>query len=332
MAATASTRRTTAADVARAVGVSRATVGYVLNGTPGQTISENTTKRVLEVARELGYRPRAAAQALASGRSRLVLLVLPDWPLDHSARRYIEEASLVLDEAGYTLVTWTPHVTGRTRPLWEQLDPDVVVGFTPFEEADVEAMRAHGIHRIIPEPNASAERAVGGGPALQVHHLHDLGHRRIALATTDDVRLRHLARDRAEAARSAALRLGMTCLDAVGFDAPGSDGRRVVRRWFDDGVTGVVAYNDDIAARVVRATIESGLRVPEDLSVVGHDDSPLASLLLPALSSVRLDNAGLGRLVAEMALATIEQREHPVVAEMSFEMVVPRESTAQPRP
>lgn len=62
-----STRRATAADIARAVGVSRATVGYVLNDTPGQTISQATRERVLESARRLGYRPRAAAQALASG-------------------------------------------------------------------------------------------------------------------------------------------------------------------------------------------------------------------------------------------------------------------------
>ena len=70
-------RRATAADVARSVGVSRATVGYVLNDTPGQTISATTRDKVIETARTLGYRPRAAAQALATGRTHLVLLVLP---------------------------------------------------------------------------------------------------------------------------------------------------------------------------------------------------------------------------------------------------------------
>jgi DNA-binding LacI/PurR family transcriptional regulator len=306
-------------------------VGYVLNGTPGQTISEATTKRVLDVARELGYRPRAAAQALASGRSRLVLLVLPDWPLDHSARRYIEEASLVLDEAGYTLVTWTPHVTGRTRPLWEQLDPDVVVGFAPFDHDSVAAMRRQGIQRIIPEPHVAAERAVGGGPALQVQHLYDLGHRRIALATTADPRLDNLARERAESAREAAAARNMVCLDAVGIDSDDSDLRHLVGEWVRGGITGVVSYNDDIAARVARASIESGFVVPDDLSVIGHDDSPIASLFLPALSSVRLDNAGLGRLVAEMALAAIEETDLPRGADRTFETIVARASTAPPR-
>ena len=73
-------------------------------------------------------------------------------------------------------------------------------------------------------------------------------------------------------------------------------------------MTGVVAYNDDIAAMVVGAAIETGLKVPNDLSVVGYDDSPIASIFIPSLSSVRLDNAGLGRFVAEMALAKVEQR------------------------
>jgi len=326
-----SSRRATAADVARAVGVSRATVGYVLNGTPGQKISDATTKRVLDAARELGYRPHAAAQVLASGRSRIVLLVLPDWPLDHSVRRYIEEASLVLDEAGYTLVTWSPHETGKTRPLWEQLDPDVVVGFSPFPDADIDAMHAHGISRIIPEPHDATESAVGRGPALQVQHLHDLGHRRIAIATTADRRLLSFAHERADVARDAARRLHMACVDVGQVDTPDLDRSALIARWMDLGATGVVAYNDDVAAAVVRAAVDGGIDVPGDLSVVGHDDSPIASLFLPALSSVRLDNAGLGRLVARMALAKMGQPEDEPDEPLSYETIVARESTAAPR-
>jgi DNA-binding LacI/PurR family transcriptional regulator len=331
MTTSASSRRATAADVARAVGVSRATVGYVLNGTPGQKISDATTKRVLDAAHELGYRPHAAAQVLASGRSRIVLLVLPDWPLDHSVRRYIEEASLVLDEAGYTLVTWSPHETGKTRPLWEQLDPDVVVGFSPFPDADIQAMRAHGIGHIIPDPHDAAERAVGGGPALQVQHLHDLGHRRIALATTADKRLVALAQERVDAARDAARRLRMVCVDVSRVDAPEAQRPRLLERWLEMGATGVVAYNDDVAAIVVRTALEGGVAVPGDLSVVGHDDSPIASLFMPALSSVRLDNAGLGRLVARMALAKVGQRDDDPHDRVGYEAIVARESTAAPR-
>jgi len=333
MTTTPVTRRVTAADIARSVGVSRATVGYVLNDTPGQTISTATRERVLETARALGYRPHAAAQALASGRSRLVLLVLPDWPQDYSVRRSIEEAALVLDEAGYTLVTWTPHATGRTRPLWQLLDPDVVFGFVPFPTADVQAMRAHGIRAIVPDPDETAtspdaaEQAGTHGPVLQVRHLYDLGHRRIALASTSDPRLGDLARLRGEVAQRTASAQGMECLAAVAVDAPGVDLSAQVRDWIADGVTGVVAYNDDIAAMVAGAAISTGVVVPDLLSIVGHDDSPLAALFLPALSSIRLDGTGLGRLIADQVLAKIEGRPPLTDAGAALETVVARGST-----
>lgn len=330
------TRRATAADIARAVGVSRATVGYVLNETPGQTISAATRERVLETARALGYRPRAAAQALASGRSRLVLLVLPDWPQDYSVRRYIEEASLVLDEAGYTLVTWTPHATGRTRPLWELLDPDVVFGFLPFSDDDVAAMREQGIRAIVPDPDdapvdAAIQRAGAHGPALQARHLHDLGHRRLAIATTSDPRLEGLARQRFVVARDTAARLGMEIVGFAAIDDPAADAGAVVTRWVDAGATGVIAYNDDAAAGTVGAALSVGLDVPTDLSVIGHDDSPLASLFLPHLSSIRLDGAGLGRLVADLILAKIDGRAPALAATEMLESVVARASTSTPR-
>src|SRR6185312_9765886 len=75
------TRRVTSADVARLAGVSRATVSYVLNETPGQTISISTRGRVLDAAARLGYAPSAAARTLRTGRSDVVLCLLPDWPI-----------------------------------------------------------------------------------------------------------------------------------------------------------------------------------------------------------------------------------------------------------
>src|ERR1019366_424224 len=125
-------KRVTAADVARSLGISRATVGFVLNATPGQSISDSTRRRVVAEAARLGYRPHRAAQALRRGSSKLILAVLPDWPAGFRMRQHLEEAALVLDEAGYSLVTYMRHAGGRARPLWELLDPDVVMGFVPF--------------------------------------------------------------------------------------------------------------------------------------------------------------------------------------------------------
>lgn len=324
-------RRPTAADIAQEVGVSRATVGYVLNDTPGQTISRATRERVLEVAKRLGYRPRAAAQALASGRSRIVLLVLPEWPLDHSMRRYIEEASIVLDEAGYALVTWTPHARGRARPLWELLDPDVVIGFAPFSDTQVRSIQQHGITNLIPDPEDTNGPAAERGPVIQVEHLSALGHRRIAVATTGDPRLASLAHARADRALEVAAEHGLATAEPYAVDTPGTDLPALVRSWMEEGVTGVVAYNDEVAAMIAGAAMSAGFRIPEDLSIIGHDDTPLASLFVPALSSVRFDNAALGRLVAELALAKVERRLPTVQAVDELQSLVARASTSVPR-
>ncbi|MGQ4267462.1 LacI family DNA-binding transcriptional regulator [Nocardiopsis changdeensis] len=302
--------RVTAADIAREVGVSRATVGFVLNDTPGQTISAATRERVLRTARRLGYRPHRAAQALASGQSRIILFVLPDWPLDYSMRRYLEEASLLLDEAGYGMVTYTPHPGGTSRPLWESLDPDVVVGFTAFGPEDSASLRASGVTRVIPAPDESeglhGAPALTAGPELQVRHLVEQGHTDLAFAASADTRLEELVRERGENAHRACLDAGARWHGADFID--GGDPGALVRRWHEEGVTGVVAYNDDVAAAVVGAALRAGLDVPDDLAVVGHDDSPLASVFVPALSSVRLDTGALGRALAGRALDEAQGR------------------------
>lgn len=324
-------RRVTAADIAQAAGVSRATVGFVLNNTPGQTISEGTKARVLAEAARLGYRPHRAAQTLARGRSRIVLFVLPDWPLQHNMRRYLDEAAHVLDEAGFSLVAYTRHLGDRSRPLWESLDPDVVVGFTAFDEETVASLRASGITKIFPDPDGSPEPlGVTAGTALQVRHLHDAGHRRLAFAGVADLRLAALNHDRLTTARQAARRLGIADIPARAVDHRDGTAAQAVREWRDAGITAVVAYNDDIAATVAAAAIRAGLSVPGDLAVAGHDDSPMAALFVPSLTSVRMNTAGLGRYVALEALHLADGRPRPPAGADVEVTLVARESTEAP--
>jgi len=328
MAITTTEKRVTAADIARDVGVSRATVGFVLNDTPGQTISEATRTRVLEAARRLGYRPHLAAQALASGRSRVILLVLPDWPMEYSMRRHVDEASIALDEAGYSLVTTTPHAGGRARPLWETLQPDVVMGMVPFTRERFDEIRAAGVPVVIPEPEgeaASDEHTFTEGPRLQVEHLLAKGRRRLAFAGSPDPRLTGLVASRFATAAASARSAGIDELERVDIGA--EDAAVQVRLWHDAGITGIVAYNDDIAALVVGSAVRSGLTVPEELSVVGHDDSPLARMFLPALTSVHVDDAGLGRYFARLALAAA--KGEPAIGDAPAQQIslVERESS-----
>ncbi len=316
-------RRVTAADIAREAGVSRATVGFVLNRTPGQTISAETQRRVHDAATALGYQPHPGARALARGKTMIVLYVLPDWPLDYSMRAHLEAASAALDAAGYTLVTWTAHSSGRTRPLWETLSPDVVIATSPFAPADIASMRRAGVSHIVPSPGSTApapeSTSFGQGPSLQVRYLASLGHRRLGYAVTADPRLRSLLEERIELAQRTAHELELPPLVIPGaeedFDV-----------WRVSGVTAIAAYNDQVAAGVVRTARMRGMLVPEQLSIVGHDDDPFAALTLPSLSTVRVDNARVGEYLASVALAALRADELSPLREPTA-MVVPREST-----
>lgn len=324
-------RRVTATDVARSLGLSRATVGYVLNNTPGQSIPATTRERVMAEAARLGYRPHRAAQALASGRSMIILLVLPDWPMEHSLRLTLETASHVLDEAGYALVTYTRHEGGQARPLWELLNPDVVIAWTAITAAERTSMRASGITRILPvlqqERSALSSPALTAGTRLQIAHLYEQGHRRLAFATSVNGRFSLLAQGRAAAAREAADRLGAELLDLRPVDHRDGSVARAVREWHERGITAVAAFNDDIAAMTVAAAQRAGLSVPGDLAVIGHDDTPMAGMLYPSLSSVSIDNVGQGHYLANQALHAAEDRPLPEAPPDLHAAIVVREST-----
>jgi DNA-binding LacI/PurR family transcriptional regulator len=324
-------RRVTAADIAADAGVSRATVGFVLNRTPGQTISTRTRDRVLEAADRLGYRPHVAARALASGRSMIVVHVLPDWPLDHSMRAHLDAASAALDAAGYTLVSYTPHEDGATRPLWETLAPDVVIGTVPFEPDVVAAMRASGVEHIVPAPGlkspALSSTPFGRGPEIQIEHLVELGHRRIGFAATTDARLRALLEERVGLAELTATRAGVELFAVEGV----GDVEQALEHWRAAGVTAVAAYNDELAAAVLQAALRSGLRVPEDLSIIGHDDSPFSALLFPALTTINVDSAVLGRYLADTALASLGGPEPAPLPDEAASLVVRESSGPSPR-
>jgi len=258
----------------------------------------------------------------------IVVHVLPDWPLDHSMRAHLDAASAALNAAGYTLVSHTPHEDGTTRPLWETLAPDVVIGMVPFETEDISAMRASGIRHIVPAPGVQSPALeatpFGRGPAMQVEHLVRLGHRRIGFAATTDARLRALLEERVGLAERTAEELGVELFDVEGV----GDAERAMLRWRDAGITAVAAYNDEIAAAVLRAALRAGLRVPEDLSIVGHDDGPFSALLFPSLTTIRVDTAMIGRFLADTALAALGGPEPASLPAKAATLVV-RESTGE---
>ena len=319
-------KRITSTDVARAAGVSQTTVSFVLNDKPGHSIPEATRLRILEVARQLDYRPHASARTLAAGRSDVVLLAVPDLPIGGGIGRFIEELAAALADQGLTLVT---HLAGaHRRPLADvcaAVNASVVVGFTSFDDDTVQALYRAGADAVLP---SGITQSVVAHPVgrLQAEHLIGRGHRRIGYAMPAHPGLLEMAQGRLAGAAGA-------CADA-GLDAPAvltmglevADAASAVGQWASQSVTCVCAFNDETAIAVLAGMREHGLSAPADLAVIGVDDIPTARLTAPPLTTVAIDMRQAGRGRAEMIIASLAGRESVPGATREEWKVIPRSS------
>jgi DNA-binding LacI/PurR family transcriptional regulator len=228
---------------------------------------------------------------LRSSRSDLVLCVLPDWPIGSIIDALMERLTEELCARGLLL-----HHGRDPRPLaelWRSVQPRVVIGLTPFSAEDQQAMARAEVQVLTTgEPSelvALQERTTG---ALQVHHLAATGHRRIGYAAPDDARVADFAAQRLAGTRAACVELGLPDPVALEVALDAAAAARVLRTWrqggdgSDGGVSAVAAYNDDVALAVLAGLRAHGLRVPDDLAVVGVDDTALGCLADPPLSTV----------------------------------------------
>ncbi|WP_307858076.1 LacI family DNA-binding transcriptional regulator [Cellulomonas fulva] len=323
----------TSADVARESGVSRTTVSYVLNAKSGVVITEATRQRVLDAAARMGYTPSAAARALRSGRSDLVLCVLPDWTFGPVIDRLIDHVTTALAEHGLSVLVHSGRGTQSLQELWRAVTPCVVLGLAPFADADREALRRAGIPVVgaaldeDPHPDVFAVPQISIG-RLQVEHLADRGHRVLAYAAPADPRLSAFADRRLAGVRLECERRGLPEPRVAAVDLAVEDAARAVRQWrTGEPVTAVAAYNDEVALAVLAGARAMGLRVPDDVAVIGVDDIPAARLAAPALTTVwQAIDAQADHLVASVRAALDATLPLPARTDDVFH-VVAREST-----
>jgi DNA-binding LacI/PurR family transcriptional regulator len=295
-------RRPTAADVARLSGVSTATVSYVLNRTSGQTIPDGTRDRVLAAARELGYVPSAHAQALARGRSQIVLVDLSELPHGLRASEQATELADALEDAGYVAVVAPPGRGGTDHTLLRGLAsvvaPYAVLTTSPLPAPLAAQLRQSGVQRLLSlSPADDLDTWIGMSAREQVRHLHRRGHARIGYRDPADAPLAHLAEQRRLAAADESRRLGVAFVPL----GAGTEPDTIVAAVRESGVTAVAAYNDEVAFPVLAALHGAGIRVPEDVAVIGIDDHPLAAFAIPALTTIRYEHAQLGGPAAILA-------------------------------
>lgn len=292
-------KRITSTDVAREAGVSQTTVSFVLNDTPGQTIPEETRRRVLEAAKRLDYRPRASARSLAAGRSDVVLLALPGVPISANLSRFIEQFAGALAEHGLSLVTHLAEGHGRPLPdLCAAVDASAVVSLIPFDEATAEALRRAGAEVVVGAGKQAADelREIG---RIQGQHIIDLGCERLGYALPAEHATQWRVQERMHGVAAACAANGLAEPVALEVELDAENAAPAVDRWVGASVTGVCAYNDETAMAVLAGMHLRGLRAPDDIAVIGVGDIAAARVSIPALSTIGFDYAEQGRELAQ---------------------------------
>lgn len=287
-------RRVTMKDVARAAGVSSATVSFVLNDAPAQSIPDATRERVRAAAADLGYVPHGLARALREGSSRIVVLNAGRFPRGGVALAgFIGGLDEELATHGHTLLV-------RYRDQPDETDP-VLAAISPRAVLDLDRVYFEG------EP----ERADGGWAdglaahtAVQLRYLLDAGHTDIALALRDDARLRRFSELRLGYARRVLAEVGLPGPEilTVGDSTHGDRDALSSLLAKHPATTAVAGLDDEAALRVLAAARALDLQVPEQLAIIGFDETPFAELAEPPLSTVRIDTAAFGRRAARELL------------------------------
>jgi DNA-binding LacI/PurR family transcriptional regulator len=291
-------------DVARKAGVSVASVSFALNGQPG--VAEDTRRRILAAAAELGYRANPQAQALRRGRTTTYGLVIRNFS-NPFFLEVLTGAERAADEAGATLLLLDSHYSmerermhvremaaqrlaglaiapvgnGESVRLWQELRPG-----TPVVALNASMEGIAGVSRVYPDNAVGVE--------LAMRRLAELGHTSAAFlsaprgmaADTDRLRYfrRHRPRTRGPAARDA----------LAPDDRRRAQGRRTLlaRR---DAPTAIITNSDYTALGIYKTARDLSLRIGPDVSVIGHDDLPTSELLDPPLATIRIDGQEMGR-------------------------------------
>jgi LacI family transcriptional regulator len=327
-------------DVADQAGVSLGTASNVLNRP--EVVAPKTLERVREVIDRLGFVRSSAAHQMRGGNSRYFGAVVLDAsnPFSTETIRGLEDA---VHEQGCALVVCSTDGSSEReerylRLLEEQRVQGIVITPANRSTRHLQALRDRGTRVVLLDRpggdtelcSVSVDHALGG--ELAARHLFDLGHRRIAFIN-GPVRLSQCAERRRgvrRAARRQHLDVAATIIEytidpiTVLEQVESAVGQFLAG---EDRPTAVLCANDQIAFTVLRALSERRIRVPRDVSVVGNDDVEFASMISPALTSIRQPKYELGRAAAELLIAETDDPDHRHGAVLFEPELIERQST-----
>jgi len=330
-------RRPTINDIAKRVGLSKASVSRALNGK--QDVDPETRKRVLKVAAQVGYVPSASARALRIGRSNCLGLLVPTltWPWILEVLRGVAEE---IERSGYSLILYTTSGgEDSEREFMSQVVPagavDGLALVIPLGMLEyIERLAKGGLPIVVVDdrghypdlPTVATTNIEGGRSATR--HLIDQGRRRIAMLNgPHDFGCN---RDRLEGYKSALQKAGLQFDPqlVVDSDFKESGGASAMTTLLaaDPKLDGVFVANDVMAFGAMRALRKAGRRVPDDVAVVGFDDIPASAMTHPPLSTVRQPLYEMGRTAASMVMAAVRGEPITKRIELPTSLVV-RESS-----
>jgi DNA-binding LacI/PurR family transcriptional regulator len=312
------TRRITIADIAAAAGVSKGAVSYALNGRPG--VSETTRAKILAIAADMGFVPNRAARSLSVSTAQTVGIALRRTARTIGIEPYFMElisgieSTLSAGSFGLTLqiVGTLEEELEVYRRWWAERRVDGVflcdigIGDQRLEFIADLGLPAVAVGGPIEGARFPAVWHDDAAPCRDIlEYLYTLGHRRVARVAGIPGLLHTAIRDRAYAETAAGLHF--TSVATVHSDYTGEQGAQITRRLLSSSKrpTAIVYDNDVMAVAGLGVAHELGLAIPEQLSIVAWDDSPLCRLTHPALTSLTRDIPAYGATCAETLLTLI---------------------------
>jgi len=327
-------------DIARRLGVSTASVSRALNDRPG--VSEDLRQRILAAAQELDFAPNMAARGLATQRTQTIGLVLgkKETPVDADPFYPLitQGAEACLAQQGYHLILTTVDGTQAAsasafKLVREQRVDGLILAGPDISPAFIIALRQSGLPCVLVD-NCLQETPIDcvvsddqAGAAAAVEHLVQHGHRQILCLSGPQEWAS--SRERSQGYRLAMQRAGLAEQARV-LHAPGTTidtGQALLRQALDEGLhpTAVFAINDSMAIGAMRAAQAAGLRVPEDLALIGFDDISWAELATPPLTTVHIYKEEMGSLAARRLLDLLGRSDSvPVRSIVGTRLVVRR--------
>lgn len=333
--------RITINDVARLANVSKKTVSRVINQSP--SVRDETRKKVEAVIEEYGFKPDPQARALAFRRSLLICLAFdsPSPQYSIALQRGILD---VLEGTDYQLVL---HPVDRSNPEYQDRIRRFVEGHRPTgvimtpsvsdNNAVPQMLSELGCKyvRIASVKLDDEERMVrtydAKGAAQAARHLAELGHTRIA--HIHGPRTYHSAHERLAGFREGLSEFGLELEDDLIIEAGYTydSGVQAADKLLalSDRPTAIFAGNDEMAIGAFASARKAGLKIPENLSIVGFDDTSTAAQISPPLTTVRLPIREMGRKAAEALLQNVSESDNYLHEGFMPEIIV-RDSTAKP--